>query len=78
MKNQPLQRCSYCGAILVRVHDQGDVYCNNCSESLLKRVDSWSGKTYVKCPTCGYEGMELVDPKYETRCPKCNNFVLHQ
>ena len=72
------QFCPHCGKILIRVHQGGDVICNDCSESLLKKVDSWSGRSYVKCATCGYEGEELSDPRYTTRCPKCNNFVLHR
>ncbi|MFW6174073.1 MAG: hypothetical protein ACOC5T_10040 [Elusimicrobiota bacterium] len=75
--SKPLPKCPYCGAQpLIRVHTKDDVICNHCSESLLKKVDSWSGKKYVKCPICGYEGPETVSPGPQSRCPKCNSLLL--
>lgn len=74
--NGPLPKCSHCGYALVRVHKDGDIICNHCSESLLKKVNSWSGDRYVKCPHCGHEGPENISPGPNTRCPKCGNLLL--
>jgi ribosomal protein S27E len=74
---KPWQKCPNCGwEPLTRVHKDNDIICNHCSESLYKKVDSWSGDRYVKCPTCGYEGKELVNPKHRTKCPKCGEYVV--
>ena len=72
------QTCPNCNATpLIRFHKDNQVYCNRCDELLTKSVDNYSNDTYVKCPTCGYSGEELINPRYETMCPQCNNPVLH-
>ena len=73
------QVCPFCyKSPLIRFHKDGQVYCNSCNEPLLMNVDDWSGNQYIKCSSCGYGGEELINPVYETLCPKCKNPVLHQ
>jgi len=76
--NPDVPCCPYCNKPLIRVFESGGIIkCNECNERLDRSVGSnpEDGK-YVKCPYCGYEGEELVNPTENTICPKCNRFVL--
>lgn len=70
--------CAYCGKPLLRVFESGGkIRCNECDESLVRKVGSDSSDgIYVKCPYCGYEGKELINPNINTRCPKCSKLIL--
>jgi len=70
--------CPYCGEPLIRVFKQGGVVvCNHCNERLDRPVGSDpSDGTYVKCPYCGFEGPELINPEHNTKCPRCGKLVL--
>jgi len=54
------------------------VYCAHCMEPLNRWVDSSHKDTYIRCPNpkCSYEGPELINPSYGTRCPRCRKRVL--
>jgi len=79
-KNPDVPHCQFCKNPLIRVFNNDDgkmeIRCNHCNERLDRKVDSHSGRSYVKCPYCGYEGEELISPNRETKCPRCNKFVL--
>lgn len=76
-RNSEVPCCPFCKYPLVRVFGKGEIRCNHCNERLDRPVgsDSYDGR-YVKCPYCGYEGEELIDPQKSTKCPRCGRYVL--
>ena len=70
--------CFKCHRPLIRLHKDGRVYCAHCMEPLNRWVDSSHKDTYIRCPNpkCSYEGPELINPSYGTRCPRCRKRVL--
>jgi len=70
--------CPYCHQPLVRVFkENGVIICNYCGVRLDRPVssDPRDGR-FVKCPYCGYEGEELINPTYNTKCPRCGKHIL--